>query len=294
MKTIEDYRQLLSHYKQQSTYGMIVTFSCFALFIPAAITGFGSGVVILPFIVMIGFMGGAIFSAKAQTKIKGLSNEYKETYLPQVIERLLPDAKFYVNGGFDETEIIRSMILKQADRYHSEDLFTGSWEGIGFKTADVVLKDVQNDGKTSTVKTVFQGRVFRLDFQHPFPTDMILIQNRFVPKWSFASYRPVSTESIDFNRSFSTFAKDELHAFVILKPDFMERLMSLDRFINDQISISFLHDKLYIAIKTNKDTFDFSLSKDLSENPIAEFESGLQLIKDLITMFKDAGNNMRF
>jgi len=288
MKSMQDYRQELEKYKSSMNRGIILAMVAFVLFIPSGMIGASNGVIFLPFIVMIFFLGGGIIASRATMKMKNLSNEFKENYLPKAVEELLPGSTFHIHGGFDENEIYRSMVLHRQDRYNSEDLFIGEWDNVSFKTADVVLKDVRSDGKSTTVVTVFQGRVIRLDFDQPFETDLCLIQQRFISSWAFPGYERIKTESIDFNAAFSIFSKNDLGAFRILKPDFMERLMALDQKFNDQISMSFLSNRLYIALKTNRDTFDIDYKTGIPENPLAEIEANIELIKDLISIFKRA------
>ena len=287
MKTIEDYRRELEIHKKTSKQGMTLALLAFIFFIPSGMISASSGAFILPFIVMAFFMGGGIIASRASMKTKALSSEFKETYLPKAVEESLPGSIFSVHGGFDETEIYRSLVLHRQDRYNSEDLLQGECENVGFKTADVVLKDVRSNGKSTTVVTVFQGRVIRLDFEKPFETDLCLIQQRYVSSWAFPGYERVKTESIDFNQAFSIFSKNDLGAFKILKPDFMERLMELDQKFNDQISISFLSNKLYIALKTNRDTFDFDFKNGIPDNPLSEIQANIALIKELISFFKN-------
>lgn len=287
MKSIEDYRRELAQYKNTSKQGMTLALIAFIFFIPSGMIGASNGFFILPFIVMALFMGGGIIASRAGMKTKALSNEFKETYLPQTVEALLPGSTFNIHGGFDEFEIYKSLVLHRQDRYSSEDLLMGEWENVAFKTADVVLKDVRSNGKSTTVVTVFQGRVIRLDFDQPFETDLCLIQQRFVSGWAYPGFERIKTESIDFNDAFSIFTKNDLGAFKILKPDFMERLMELDQKFNDQISISFLSNKLYIALKTNRDTFDLDLNKGIPDNPLEEIQSQIALIKELISFFRN-------
>lgn len=290
MKTLEDFRIELDKYQKQSKTGIIMAAIGFILFLPSGAAGFSSEMVFLPFIMMAVFMGGGIIASVASSKVKNLSNEYKEKYIPSAVESILPGSVFNIHGGFDETELYRSYVLQQADRYSSEDLFMGEYQGVGFKSADVTLKEVRSTGKSTTVVTVFQGRVIRLEFEQPFVTDLCLSQQRFITSWSFPKYEKIKTESIDFNQAFTIFSKSDLGAFKILKPDFMEKLLDLDNKMKDQISISFLHNYLYIALKTNKDTFDFNLKSGIPDNPLLEINVNVGLIKDLVDLFQSNGS----
>jgi len=286
MKTLNDYRTELEKYRSQSKKGIIMLAIGFILFVPSGAAGFESGLMFLPFVMMAIFMAGGIITGRASSKVKALSQDYKANLLPKAVESLIPGSTFNIHGGFDEMEIYRSYVLSEEDRYSSEDLFMGEWDGVGFKTADVVLKDVRSNGKSTTVVTVFQGRVIRLDFEKPFVTDMCLMQKRYLTTWGFPGYQKIQTESIEFNQAFSIISKSDLGAFQLLKPDFMEKLLGLDQRINDRISISFIHNRLYIALNTNKDTFDFDFKTGIPENPLKEISENVELIKELIALFK--------
>jgi len=286
MKSLEDYKQERARYKHQANIGTTLLIISFVLFLPSGAIGFSGGAFFLPFLVMGGFMAGGVISGINHTKIKALSNEFKTTYLPAALEAVLPGSVYNLNGGFDELELYRSKVLTKADRYASEDLFMGEWDGIKFKSADVTMKEVRSTGKSTTVVTVFQGRVYRLDFPIPFLTDMLLYQSKFVLKWGLGEFERVQTESVDFNAGYQVFAKDPLNAFRILKPDFMEKLLELDRQTIQKISLSFQDVHLYIAIDTREDTLDFDAKRDVPDQPTLEFEKTLKLIKEFIAFFK--------
>ncbi len=286
MKSLEEYKDEYAIYDKKAKIGTTIIIISFLLFLPSGGIGFSSGLFFLPFLVMAGFMAGGVISGIYHNKMKLLINEFKTQYMPKAIESILPGSEFNVNGGFDEMELYRSRILSKADRYHTEDQFIGEWDGIKFKTADVTLKDVRSNGKSTTVVTVFQGRVYRLDFPIPFLTDMLVYQNRFIVKWGFGEFEQVETESIDFNHSFQVLAKDSLNAFRILKPDFMEKLMALDQQTVHKIALSFQGEHLYIAIDTREDTLDYESKLAVLDTPTLAFEKTLQLIKDFIAFFK--------
>ena len=63
-------------------------------------------------------------------------------------------------------------------------------------------------------------------------------------------------ESVDFNSELKVYSENELDAFYLLTPHFMERLIYMDNKYNDKISFSFQDKKLYMAIDNRIDTFE--------------------------------------
>jgi hypothetical protein len=80
---------------------------------------------------------------------------------------------------------------------------------------------------------------------------------------------------------------------MILKPDFMESLQELDAQFSDKIALSIQYDKVYLAIKTNKDTFDFDSKGEIPQNPTRELEWTKAFMSTLISLFDSTPGVMK-
>ncbi len=225
---------------------------------------------------------GLLFIAFFGKKIKDLSNVFKQEYVTRELKNIFPDSNYYYNEGFTQHEVVASKLLKKQDRYSSEDLITGEFDGVGFKCSDVHQQDVRSSGKHTTVVTIFRGRVYEFDFFKNFKYNLLLLQPyNYRP---FESYKKIKLESNLFNSEFKVYAKDEHEAFYILTPHFMERLLVLDRKYRDKISFSFNNNNLFIAVDNRIDTFDIKaftpVSKDLIDSYVEEFKD----MKEFITL----------
>ncbi|MGD9909094.1 MAG: DUF3137 domain-containing protein [Candidatus Izemoplasmatales bacterium] len=235
------------------------------------------------FLVGIPFLGGGIYAGYISKQIKKLSNSFKSIYVKEELEKVLPGSQYDALKGFDESEVLGSKLRKKSDRYHSEDLITGTYEDVRFRSADVHQQDVHSNGKTTTVVTVFQGRIYEFDFPKPFYYNLLVLQPmQFRP---FEGYDKIKLESIEFNSNLKVYAKDDHEAFYILTPQFMEKLLKLDREYSDKITFSFLDRKLFIAINSRIDYFDIKPFKPVSQELVnsykEEFEAMISFIKDL-------------
>jgi hypothetical protein len=265
-------------YERKMKIGLTISAIAFILFIPAgaAVGPLGA------FLMMVPFMGGAIYSGKQSQKIKEISVNFKKEYLEKELVKFFPYSDYKPHDGFKEKEVVYSNLLFERDRYYSEDLIIGSFEGVNFRCSDVKQEDVRKSEKSTRVVTVFHGRFYEFDFHKSFKHDLLLLQPfNFRP---FSGFSKVETESIEFNSELKIYAKDDHEAFFILTPDFMEKIRYLDKKYLDKISFSFKDNKLFIAIDSRKDYFDIKTYKKVDESLIKEYQEEFQDIRDFITV----------
>lgn len=287
-KNLDYFNKMKTKYESMAIIGYIALGICFLLWIPVGAGSRGTAIPIL----FIGFIGGGILSGYATRQFKKLSNEFKTIFLPSEIQKIYPNCTYEVNSGFHEEEIYRSKVLKKQDRYYSEDLMLGEFEGVKFKSADVKLQDVRSNGKSTTVVTTFLGRVYRFEFNKQFKSNILINQPNFFS--NLFGWNRVKTESVAFNSELSIYSDNEHDAFYILTPHFMEKLLTLDRKYHDKITFSFQNNQLYIAINTGLDTFDLKMYKRLDLSILNEYQNQLTDIRDFIyhlnlekNLFKD-------
>ena len=249
----------------------------FWMFLAAGMNGSGP-----PLLIIIGFFSGGIFIGYCVSQIKEISSEFKKVYVQIELDKVFPGSKFSCHYGFTEDEVIHSNLLKNQDRYNSEDMIEGSFDGVKFRSSDVHQEDVRRSGKTTTVVTVFRGRVYEFDFNKMFKYNLLLLQRgQFRP---FGGFTKVNMESIAFNSELKVYAKDDHEAFYILTPHFMEKLMELDRKYNDKITFSFLDNKLYIAVDNRIDNFDIKAFQEVNAKFLNSYVEQFEDMKEFITM----------
>lgn len=269
--------------KKQYEIGIIISLSitaiAFITFLPVGVSSNG-----LPIFNMLFFIGGAVGSMYCSGKIKKISNEFKSKYVSPELEKVFPNSEYFYDNGFTETEVVSSGLLQKEDRFYSEDMIIGEFDGVKFCSSDLHLQDVRSTGKSSSTVTVFKGRFYEFDFNKPFRHNLLILQqNQYRP---FSGFNKVKMESIHFNSELKVYAKNEHEAFYILTPQFMEKLIELDRKYNDKISFSFKNNKLYIAIDNRRDNFDIQAFKRVDETIFDEYLEEFNDMKDFITHLK--------
>lgn len=264
-------------YKRKMKIGFFITILSFVLFFPVVLSMGIAGF----FIISIPFMGGFIYAGRWGTKINQLSQMVKSEYVLPELQKMIPDATYRMHDGFTEVEVINSGLLRHQDRFHSEDMIEGTLEGIRFKCSDVKQEDVSTDSKGHThTTTVFEGRFYQFDFPKTFEKMIVITQHH--PLSFINKHKLVETESIKFNSELSVYAEDKQAAFYLLTPIFMEKLMRLDETFKDRISLSFIENKLYVAINSGINAFEIPIIKDVDESLFLEYQEEIGHIKMII------------
>lgn len=269
-----------SKYERRMILGFGATIIAFISFIPLtiAIGMIGFLIIALPFI------GGALYASMNQKKIKEISNNFKKVYVSEELQKVFPASTYIYNKGFTEEEVVKSGLLYDRDRYASEDMISGNFEGVNFRCSDVLQREVRSNGKHTTIVTVFQGRFYEFDFPKPFKANLLLLQPfNFRP---FSNLKKIKMESITFNSEMKVYAESEHEAFYILTPHFMEKLLYLDSKYLDKISFSFLDNKLFIAIDSRKDYFDIKPFHPVNKSIVSEYREELDDIKEFIKVLQ--------
>lgn len=206
-----------------------------------------------------------------------LNDKFKEEYVTKIAKDIFPIVKVNIHEGVSEKEINEANFLRYTDKYKYEDYFEGEISGIKFKTSDIEI------GDKNTLYHI-QGRIFIFEFNKNFRDNLITMS--FGSPHNKESYSRIKVESNKYNEYFKTYAQNEHEAFYILTPHFIEKILKLETMYPYDISISFLNNKMYLTIKSDKDTFDLEWYEPLDETIYDKYKNELSLIKELIILLK--------
>lgn len=157
-------------------------------------------------------------------------------------------------------------ILPSGNQQSLNDHFYGKKEDVEIDIADALIKHKTEtrtkDGRTETsVKTLFQGPVFRFSYNRPLKGYVILVKDEgkiinFLTKDMLRGER-VTLENTEFESRFEIYATDQVEARYVLTPRFMERLLSLSYYIKEKsFGLAFSDDFAYLTLNTGSDWFE--------------------------------------
>ncbi len=97
----------------------------------------------------------------------------------------------------------------------------------------------------------------------------------------------VKLEDPEFEKLFAVYSEDQVEARYILSTSLMTRLAKFRKKAGREIYVSFIQDKIYIAIKSPQDLFEPKLFQTmLSFNPVREYFENLQLMMGVVEELK--------
>lgn len=216
-----------------------------------------------------------------QDAYKKLNLEFKKIHVKKMIESIIPGLTFVPEQGFEAEFVFKSNILRKFTKYKSEDYLAGCINGKSFESADVLITEVVSTGKTTTEIIRFLGRLFVVDFDKKFEHDVYISTDGNHTPAIKSELTKVKTESIEFNKKFKIYSESEHSAFYLLTPRFMEHIEKFSK-VAKHVMFAFKNQKAYIAVYTERDTFNVKFSDTIDENYIENVRVELKLLEDLI------------
>lgn len=144
------------------------------------------------------------------------------------------------------------------DRAKYEDRLTGARNDTPFEFFEAHLEEkrttTDSKGRTRTTwVTVFRGQCLQVKFHKEFKgvtkvyRDMGML-NFFAKLGQLGKGQKVSLEDPIFEKAFEVYSTDQIEARFILTPDFMERLLGLERtFKGKQVRCAFAGGEMYLC-----------------------------------------------
>lgn len=226
---------------------------------------------------------GIILIVIGNMKFRQVQRDFKNAGMNHIVNEVLPGSTYQENMGIPLNDIYKYGLLQKADRHHMEDLISGTYKDVKFRTCDLRLEErrVHHNGKTTTVTYVpyFTGRFFEFDFNKNFKGNIVVTE---APLFHMLGMQKISLESEEFNKKFKTFASDEFSAFYVLTPQLMMTLLDLEKANPGAIMIAINSNKIAIAINNNRDTFSIRMNQSIDESLFNYLKKDLTIITDIV------------
>lgn len=235
-----------------------------------------------------------VFFSRAQ---KTFAAAYKENVVKSALNEVFTDISFTPAAGITREELRETEMMQTGDRYSSNDLITGQYNGVPFRQSDVHIEEEHTDSEGHTsYTTIFRGRWMIFDFNKNFASDLQVVGKRFGANKRkggglfglFASkekkMEKIELENEAFNKQFTVYAHDTTEAFYLLTPHIMEAMLRLREGIGSPIMLLFFRGQLHVAVNNGKDAFEPSIFR--TYDPARETESALADTR-VITAFVD-------
>ena len=235
-----------------------------------------------------------ILSGKAN---KQFAAAFKQSVVLDSLSAVFTDLTFEPALGISREEIRETEMMQTGDRFSSNDLISGQYNGVSFRQSDVHIENESTDSEGHTsYTTIFRGRWMVFDFNKTFVSDLQVVGRHFGANKRkgngffglFASkekkMEKIELENEAFNKQFTVYAHDTTEAFYLLTPHMMEAMLRLREGIGSPIMLLFFRGQLHVAVNNGKDAFEPSLFR--AYDPAREAEAVLADTR-VITSFVD-------
>jgi hypothetical protein len=223
-----------------------------------------------------------------------VSTAFKDEIMPVLVANI-DDRLVYQSGeSIEVDEFNASGLFRAPDRYGGKDLVSGYVGDTQVRFSMVSAEeeveetttDTDSDGNSTTTttthyETIFCGLLFTADFNKHL-SGSTLINPGAAGFFSKFSGTLVKLEDPRFNSQFSVYSPDQVEARYVLTPSMMERLVNLKSKFG-AIWISFVQERMYIAIGLNYNLFEPDLNRPLTDlNQVEGLVANLERITGIV------------
>ncbi len=211
----------------------------------------------LPQLAIVAGVIAVIIIAIGRAPLGKIKKQAKTLIVEPVASRF--DLTFIGEPGFQDTiQHARELgLVPSWDRSKFEDRITGARRGVDFEFFEAHLEERRttrdSNGNTRTTwVTVFKGQCLRFDFHKRFYGRTLVARdagffNRFSGKRGMDRAK---LEDPEFEKAFEVHTTDQVEARYILTPDFMQKLVDLERaFHGKKLRCAFAAGEMVICVE---------------------------------------------
>lgn len=271
--------------------GFVLMYGIAALFFDDAENNFLIFYLFLAFILAVAFI---IYFTSYRKKFTA---NYKENVIKRLVKFIDDGLDYRAAAGFPKNDYLKSEIFKtKPDRYRAEDFVTGTIGNTSISFSEVHSEyKTQSGGKDKDTQwhTIFQGVFFEADFNKEFKTKTFILPDYLERSLGFIGKklqslnigRPplVKLEDPEFEKYFAVYGEDQVEARYILSTSLMQRLTQFREKRSQPISISFVDNRIYVAISETKNLFEPRIFRtNLNKDLILEYYFALELVVGIV------------
>lgn len=225
------------------------------------------------------------------------TNHFKETLFSLSLPSIDKTIQYQASSGLTQQQFVNSKLFtyQRIDTFKSRDYFANADKTFEGSFLDVMqIEQTQSNGKSETkYSQLFKGYLFVTDFNkqtqgetYVFPDSArMLFGENTAERINELIHRPALKLAIMedpvFEKLFAVYSTDAVEARFILSPKLIERITELKQHFYQDIHISFIQNKIYLAISSPDDLFAPGVFTDLHNE--ANIEKFYERLRWLIT-----------
>lgn len=250
------------------------------------------------FFSFIGFVG--ILSSTSNNKKRYRFN-FKHQIIAAFAKTLYPNIFYSPYQKVAAAHFKAARLFESWNHYNGEDFFKGKTKnGLPFQFSELTVQDY-NNANQSTRNNVFRGLFFVLEIPqvthgqiYIFPNKQNSISGAFSGffessfRQMFSHSRRVVMRHPQFERFFDVYSTNPSVAHKILTKDILDKIYDLSARWRSPVRVSFISNRLYIALPKPGDMFEPNLNLSLlDDRSIYQFYNQLALCFSIVEKFSE-------
>lgn len=220
---------------------------------------------------------------------------FKQEIIQKIVHFISPEFTYRPNAFIRKGDFMKSKIfMDKVHKYSGDDYVYGVVGKTKFGFSEVHAQTITSNGKSTSLKTFFQGLFFIVDFNKDFVGTTVLMPNVLGNNFGFLKkftgytrkQKLVELEDPEFNKFYICFSDDDIKARYILSSALMQRIVSFRKlYPRNQLFFSFVDGVMYMAVNHNKPLFEATLTSSLL-NPflIKSYYQDIKLVVDVVNI----------
>ncbi len=220
---------------------------------------------------------GSLFIMGSCASVKLYKTKAKKLILQKLLSYI---GDFKISANKINRSYVESLkLFDYFNRYSCDDSITGSYGLLNLDISELHLKKVVRTKKHTHTVTIFQGILVCFKSLKKY-SGYTVVKNNGISL--FAGKEKVNLEDPEFEQYYDVYSSDQVEARYLLTSSFMNRMVQLAKKNRaGNITISFEHGNVNLAIESSKDWFEIPILK-----PATRIENYRAIVFELINILK--------
>lgn len=213
---------------------------------------------------------------------KDYSESARTLLMPVLFSEYFKETKYMskFTPANEDMEFIKK-IMPEFGEFSSKDFLSGKYEDTNVTICEAKMTFKDKD----TTSIVFKGLLMTFEFDHKFNSETFIVPKKHR---QIKGLLKIKHDIQDFNRIFDLYTDDSIEARELLHPDFVEKLLTLNKFaLPEFVRCIFKKNKMYLSLPSSQEHFekiskiDVPLTRECFEPTFKQIEYAIELAKTL-------------
>ena len=213
-------------------------------------------------------VGVLVYKKLFDKRLAEIRDQFKRSVIVKIVEFVDPTLEYSEHMMIGKDEYIESKIFPiKPQVFRGEDYIVGSEGEVSYKFSELRARNYLKDHRgRKAFLTMFHGLFFIAEFRSQFNGETIVLPDtaqkifggfgEFIQKHNIFRDHLIKVDDAEFSREFVVYGDDVEGSKAVLTPALMKRITEFKKMSGHKLYLSFIGNKLNVAIPMQKDLFE--------------------------------------